>query len=59
MTTEATLPNIKKVVTPSAVHQRCGRTVSYDQQEVTPGYVAACPSCDEDLFSFEITTAQT
>lgn len=33
-------------------HFRCHTTVSF--QEVSDGYYAQCPSCDEDLYSFEI-----
>jgi hypothetical protein len=33
-------------------HFRCDTNVSFE--EVTPGYYAQCPSCDEDLFSFEL-----
>ena len=32
-------------------HNSCGSSVSF--QEVTDGYYAECPKCDEDLFSFE------
>ena len=32
-------------------HTRCGETISFD--EVTAGYYAQCPNCDEDLYSFE------
>lgn len=35
-----------------ATHTRCGEVISY--QEVTKGYEAQCPACDEDLYSFEI-----
>jgi|DEB19_MinimDraft_3_1074340.scaffolds.fasta_scaffold204149_1 hypothetical protein len=34
------------------IHTRCGEVISY--QEVTKGYEAQCPACDEDLYSFEI-----
>ena len=33
-------------------HTRCGEVISFD--EVTKGYYAQCPTCDEDLFSFEV-----
>lgn len=33
-------------------HKRCGNPVSFEQ--VTTGYFAQCPTCDEDLFSFEV-----
>jgi hypothetical protein len=32
-------------------HIRCGTPVTYDT--VSPGYLAVCPSCDEDLYEFE------
>lgn len=35
-------------------HARCGNVVSFD--EVTRGYYAQCPNCDEDVFSFETIT---
>ena len=34
-------------------HRRCNEQVSFDQREITPGYWAVCPSCDEDLDRFE------
>lgn len=34
------------------VHIRCGARVS--DLNVTPGYFAVCPKCDEDLYSFEV-----
>ena len=33
-------------------HFRCDTTVSF--KDVSNGYHAQCPSCDEDLFSFEV-----
>lgn len=36
----------------SQVHVRCEQEVSFN--EVTKGYYAQCPNCDEDLYSFEI-----
>jgi len=33
-------------------HFRCNTPVSFEQ--VSDGYYAQCPSCDEDLFSFEV-----
>jgi hypothetical protein len=33
-------------------HFRCGAVISFDN--VSDGYFAQCPSCDEDLFSFEL-----
>ena len=33
-------------------HFRCNDTVSFE--DVSKGYYAQCPSCDEDLFSFEV-----
>ena len=35
-----------------STHPRCGKAVSFEQ--VSEGYYAQCPSCDEDLFSFEV-----
>jgi hypothetical protein len=32
-------------------HLRCGNAVSFEK--VSDGYYAQCPSCDEDLYSFE------
>lgn len=34
------------------LHIRCGGVVSF--QQVTTGYYAQCPNCDEDVFSFEV-----
>ena len=31
---------------------RCNTPVSFEQ--VSDGYYAQCPECDEDLFSFEV-----
>ena len=33
-------------------HFRCGSEITFD--EVVSGYFAACPNCDEDLFSWEV-----
>jgi len=33
------------------IHNRCGTPVTYD--EISDGYFAVCPECDEDLYSFE------
>ena len=33
-------------------HNRCGNPVS--QEDVSAGYYAQCPDCDEDLYSFEV-----
>ena len=33
-------------------HFRCGTDVSFE--DVSDGYFAQCPSCDEDLYSFEL-----
>ena len=33
------------------VHVRCGKLIAFN--DVTSGYYAQCPSCDEDLYSFE------
>jgi uncharacterized paraquat-inducible protein A len=35
-------------------HNRCGGFISFEN--VTKGYFAQCPKCDEDLFSFEINS---
>jgi hypothetical protein len=34
-------------------HFRCGSAISFE--DVSDGYFAQCPSCDEDVFSFELT----
>jgi uncharacterized paraquat-inducible protein A len=34
------------------IHRKCGNVVSY--KNVTKGYKAQCPKCDEDLYSFEM-----
>ena len=34
------------------IHARCREIISFN--EVTKGYYAQCPTCDEDLFSFEV-----
>ena len=34
-------------------HRRCHDQVSFDQREITAGYWAVCPTCDEDLDRFE------
>jgi hypothetical protein len=34
-------------------HFRCGAMVSFEN--VSAGYFAQCPECDEDVFSFELT----
>ena len=34
------------------VHYKCSEPVLFD--EVTEGYYAYCPFCDEDLYTFEI-----
>ena len=34
------------------IHARCGEIISFN--DVTKGYYAQCPTCDEDLFSFEV-----
>jgi uncharacterized paraquat-inducible protein A len=34
-------------------HFRCGTTISFE--DVSEGYFAQCPRCDEDVFSFELT----
>jgi hypothetical protein len=36
-------------------HTRCGEAISFD--EVAAGYYAQCPTCDEDLYSFETEEA--
>ena len=36
----------------TGVHRTCGNEVSF--KEVTKGYYAQCPKCDEDVFSFEV-----
>ena len=33
-------------------HNRCGDVISFN--DVSEGYYAQCPTCDEDLFSFEV-----
>jgi len=33
-------------------HIRCGSLVSF--KDVSKGYKAQCPECDEDLYMFEI-----
>ena len=33
------------------LHNKCDTQVSFNQ--VTNGYYAQCPKCDEDLYSFE------
>lgn len=33
-------------------HKKCGKEISFE--EITKGYYAQCPSCDEDLFTFEV-----
>jgi hypothetical protein len=33
-------------------HFRCGTIASFE--DVSDGYFAQCPSCDEDVFSFEL-----
>ena len=40
----------------SKLHTRCGEAISFD--EVTAGYYAQCPTCDEDLYSFEVESAE-
>jgi uncharacterized paraquat-inducible protein A len=34
-------------------HFRCDTEISF--KDVSRGYYAQCPECDEDLFSFEVT----
>lgn len=34
------------------MHARCGELVSF--VNVSKGYYAQCPTCDEDLYSFEV-----
>ena len=34
------------------MHAKCGTEISFE--EVSKGYFAQCPNCDEDLFSFEV-----
>ena len=36
----------------SKIHNRCGNLISFN--DVSEGYYAQCPSCDEDLYSFEV-----
>jgi uncharacterized paraquat-inducible protein A len=36
----------------NSIHDRCDTVVSFEQ--VSEGYYAQCPTCDEDLFSFEV-----
>lgn len=36
-------------------HTRCGAVVLY--RNVTKGYYAQCPKCDEDVYSFEVQGA--
>ena len=36
---------------PKLRHARCGAPTSFE--DVSDGYYAQCPECDEDLFSFE------
>lgn len=38
----------------NAYHFRCGSEISFNN--VTEGYYAQCPECDEDLFKFETYT---
>lgn len=38
------------------VHDRCDTLVSFEQ--VSEGYYAQCPNCDEDLFSFEVVEGE-
>ena len=40
-----------------AIHNRCGEEVSFS--EVSKGYYAQCPKCDEDLYSFEVVKPKT
>ena len=35
----------------NSVHERCGTPVSF--RDVSEGYWAQCPMCDEDLYQFE------
>jgi len=37
-------------------HNRCGQPVSF--KDVTKGYYAQCPNCDEDVYSFETKGAK-
>ena len=38
--------------TTNKIHTRCGELVSFT--DVSKGYYAQCPKCDEDLYSFEV-----
>ena len=46
--------NLERSKVPKQVkrHTRCGTEVSF--QNVTEGYYAQCPKCDEDVYSFEV-----
>lgn len=33
-------------------HTLCGELISFN--DVSKGYYAQCPNCDEDLYSFEV-----
>lgn len=35
----------------SKIHIRCGALISF--RDVSDGYYAQCPECEEDLYSFE------
>ena len=36
----------------TALHNRCHKPIAFT--EVTKGYHAQCPDCDEDVFAFEV-----
>ncbi len=40
----------------SELHSRCHKPVLFT--EVSKGYYAQCPECDEDVFSFEVEEAE-
>ena len=44
-----TVPTVTKKM---SNHFRCGTPISFEQ--VSDGYYAQCPECDEDLFGFEV-----
>ena len=42
-------------MTTNKIHNRCGTSISFE--DVSAGYYAQCPTCDEDLYSFEVEVA--
>lgn len=58
-------------ISAEAIHARCGNPVTFDREHISEGdtetfpieqhglyYVAACLTCDEDLFEHEVIRAK-